>query len=79
MIFRWLYKRRVRALFGQYMLPGAFEEKIAPLLRVGEAQAFRSLVASYFPNSQIAKASANELIALRNQIKRALHDSTSKG
>ena len=74
MIFRWLYIRRMRAMFSQYMLPGAFEEKIVPLMDMSETKAFRLLFDSYFPGRVLAKATPNDLIALRNKIHQVLAD-----
>ena len=78
MVFRSLYKRRLHSLYGQYMSPEVFEEKIVPIVPRGEMESLRQLVISYFPGLVIARATQNDLIAFRNDLNRILKETSDK-
>jgi hypothetical protein len=71
MIFNWLYRRRVRALFQGLMPPHAIEECLPPKLT--EWQALGGLLHITFPSYFIARTDANDLVRLKNELRRSLN------
>ena len=74
MIFRSLYRLKMRAILGLFASRAELDDLLAPISQMSEREAFESL---FFPARAIARADRNNVIGLKNLIGRASKEAPS--